>query len=76
MYYFVTEYLRHYTDKKGIQGINDTKTIDASKPGPGRDARHGEGVYVTSLPPGKSDKTLVTNNYGRNYKNKADLVKK
>ena len=75
IYNFVTEYLYHYTDAKGIQGIQDTKTIRSSKSGKSRDAHFGTGVYLTALGPDESDETIVKNNFGQFFEKKANRVR-
>ena len=75
IYNFVTEYLYHYTDAKGIQGIKDTNTILSSKSGKSRDAHFGTGVYLTALGPDESDETIGGNNFGQFYERKANRIR-
>lgn len=68
----------HYTDKKGADGINQSRKIRPSRTDAGRDAVGGNGFYVTDLNPFKHSKTeILNNNYGQENagnKNLADYV--
>ena len=54
--------LYHYTSDKGHRGILSEKMIRASGDD-GRDARYGEGVYLTSLDPSNDIRTIAKNNW-------------
>ncbi|XP_064639269.1 uncharacterized protein LOC135494886 [Lineus longissimus] len=58
--------LYHYTSASGAKCIQRSKRINESRPksGGGDDARHGRGVYLTSIAPNETTKLkLMLNNY-------------
>ena len=73
--YFQTasEFLYHYTNESGKNGILTNGLIQASQSKEG-DAVLGEGVYLTELGPEHGKATILRNNYGKHSltKGKAD----
>ena len=54
----------HYTDEKGLLDILTSGVIKATEL-KGRDAFHGEGVYLTGLAPDRGENAILINNYDR-----------
>ena len=52
----------HYTDEKGIIGIQETGIITAT-PVTARDAFLGKGVYLTSMSPDEGKREIALNNW-------------
>lgn len=56
--------LYHYTTKEGKDGIESSRVIHQSVSGGAKDdARFGDGVYLTSLPPNSTKTKLLINNW-------------
>jgi hypothetical protein len=64
----------HYTDKKGAEGIWASKIIKQST-GQKRDAYHGDGVYLTKMPPQHHSKVdIAMNNWTTGSLEKAEKL--
>ena|SRR6218665_1773992 len=67
--------LYHYTTKAGKEGIRDSGVIyESKKSGAKDDARFGNGVYLTSLPPSDGKIRLALNNWDGSVKLAKKLI--
>lgn len=73
---YAPQWLFHYTTRKAAEAIMESSRLRASlKGGSKKDARFGDGIYLTSLPSWAEPDEILENNYlGTNRRNNTDSV--